>query len=94
MSQMIDMQTGAQQAPTPLQLQAFKSIGKYRVCSPSNTFKKMIQFLPNPCILIASCFIKYCVNYKGKTVSIDYTTLIILNLKRHWVKLKQKCSID
>lgn len=75
MSQMIDMQTGAQQAPTPLQFQAFKSIEKYRVCSPSKTFKKMIKFLPNPCILIASCFIKYCVNYKGENVSIDYTTL-------------------
>ena len=75
MSQMIDMQTGAQQAPTPLQLQAFKSIGKYRVCKPSNTFKEMIQNLPNPCILIASCFIKYCAIYKGENNPIDDITL-------------------
>ena len=75
MSQMIDMQTRAQQAATYLNREAFQFIVKYRVCKPSNTLNEMIQNLPNPCILIASCFIKYCVIYKGKNDPIDDTTL-------------------
>lgn len=75
MSQMIDMQTGAQQAPTYLNREAFQFIVKHRVCKPSNTFKEMIQNLPNPCILIASCFIKYCAIYKGENNPIDDITL-------------------
>ena len=40
MSQMIDMQTGAQQAATYLNREAFQFIVKHRVCKPSNTFKE------------------------------------------------------
>lgn len=75
MSQMMDIQTRARQAATYLNREAFQFIVKYRVCSPSNTFKGMIQNLPNPCILIASCFIKYCATYKGENNSIHETTL-------------------
>ena len=75
MSQMIDMQTRAQQAATYLNREAFQFIVKHRVCKPSNTFKEMIQNLPNPCILIASCFIKYCAIYKGENNPIDDITL-------------------
>lgn len=75
MSQMMDIETRAQQAATYLNREAFQFIVKYRVCKPSNTLNEMIQNLPNPCILIASCFIKYCVIYKGKNDPIDDTTL-------------------
>lgn len=75
MSQMIDMQTRAQQAATYLNRESFQFIVKHRVCKPSNTFKEMIQNLPNPCILIASCFIKYCAIYKGENNPIDDITL-------------------
>ena len=84
MSQMMDIETRAQQAATYLNREAFQFIVKYRVCKPSNTLNEMIQNLPNPCILIASCFIKYCVIYKGKNDPIDDTTLF---LKTH-VSLK------
>ena len=75
MSQMMDIETRAQQAATYLNREAFQFIVKYRVCKPSNTLNEMIQNLPNPCILIASCFIKYCVIYKEKKDPIDDTTL-------------------
>ena len=75
MSQMMDIETRAQQAATYLNREAFQFIVKYRVCKPSNTLNEMIQNLPNPCILIASCFIKYCVIYKGKNDTIDDTTI-------------------
>ena len=43
MSQMMDIETRAQQAATYLNREAFQFIVKYRVCKPSNTLNEMIQ---------------------------------------------------